>query len=235
MRAVFIEKIDKGSSELIIEGSYARHLIKVVRVKEGEKLLVLDGKGTNISGEVSKVEDKKVILKVEKVQTFTKTKRPDLALGMPKKEAFEDVIRSSVELGLGKIIPVKTEFSQMEPKRTERLTKLIESALIQSNNPFMLELDEFINFKELMGRISSYDKVLYFCSHQNFTVKKILEIKKSDKILMIIGPEGGLSLEEEKALSTLNTVFFLNLPSYILKTQTAVSACSGWVFAKMPT
>jgi len=235
MRAVFIADIgDKKTGDLIIEGSSARHLVKVVRVKTNEELMVLDGLGTRITGKVKSVEDKKVTLTALNIETFSKTKRPDLAIGVPKKEAFEDTIRAACELGLGKVIPVKTEYSQFEPKKSERLNKLIENSVIQSNNPFFLEISELIKFSALKELFSSYEKVFYFCSHQNFSVKKTLEIKKSEQVLMIIGPEGGLSVAEEKVLSGLKNVFFINLPSYILKTPTAVSACSGWLFAKMP-
>ncbi|RLA64233.1 MAG: hypothetical protein DRQ88_05200 [Epsilonproteobacteria bacterium] len=235
MRAVFIADIgDKKVDEIIIEGSNARHLITVVRIRANEKLMVLDGNGTQIIGLVKSIEDKKITLTVKNVEYFSNTKRFDLALGIPKKDAFEDSVRAACEIGLGSIIPVQMEYSQFTPKKNDRLNKLIESSLIQSNNPFFLDIKDLINFKNLTELFSSYDRVFYFCSHQNFPVKKTLEITASDRVLMVIGPEGGLSAAEEEALSTHKNVSFINLPSYILKTPTAVSVCSGWLFAKMP-
>lgn len=234
MRAIFIRDINEKVGDIIIEGSNAHHLKKVVRIKSGEQLMVLDGKGTRITGKVKEVGDKNLILTILKVDSFSKINRPDLAIGVPKKDAFEDSIRAACELGLGSIIPVKTEFSQYDPKKNDRLDKLIESSLIQSNNPFFLDILKRIDFKDLTELFSSYEKIFYFCSHQNFSVKNILEIKKNDRVLMLIGPEGGLSPAEEELLSTFNNVFFINIPSYILKTPTAVGVCSGWLFGKMP-
>lgn len=234
MRAILIADFERDAGEVIIGGDKARHLIKVVRIKPGEKLKVLNGKGSSILCEVKTIDSKKLFLNILKVESFIREDKLDLALGLPKTDAFEDVIKSACELGLGKIIPVKMEHSQFKPTKSDRYNKLIESSLIQSNNPFFLKIDETINFIGLRDLLSSYDKILYFCSHQDIFVKNSLEIKKRDRILMIIGPEGGLSEEEESLLNAQKNVYFINLPSYILRTQTAVAICCGWVFAKMP-
>lgn len=235
MRAILIaDQLEKESGKILIEGEHARHLIKVVRIKSGEQIKILNGLGCTTLCEVVSVESKKLTLNILKVDSYIQNARLDLALGIPKKEAFEDVVKAACEIGLGRVIPVKTEFSQYTPKRSDRLNKLMESGLIQSNNPFFLALEETVDFKDLLSLFSSYDKVLYFCSHQNFSVKNSLEIKKTDKVLIIIGPEGGLSEREEEQLNALKNVFFINLPTYILRTPTAVSLCCGWVLAKMP-
>lgn len=222
MRAIYIENFD-SNSDPIIKGDSAHHLIKVLRVKIGADLLILDGNGS--VSQVCIVQ----ILKNELIFELISTKKEerkhliDLAVGVTKKDALELILKISCELGINKIYLLETEFSQRIKINEDRLKKLMVSGIEQSNNPFLpvLEVIPFNRFDH-----SDYEQI-YLCSTFSESDK---EIKFSEgKKVIFIGPEGGFSEDEETMLKSKENISVIQLNTYILRSPTAVAATVGHV------
>ncbi|MBL6990036.1 MAG: 16S rRNA (uracil(1498)-N(3))-methyltransferase [Bacteriovoracaceae bacterium] len=235
MRAIFydvptLDDLQIGSL-IKIEKERAHHLIKVVRINIGEKILLLSGKGHKIFCTVKSVSKYLVEVEIEDIKFCPPNSSLDLALCMPKRDAFEEVLRFAVEIGIQKIIPLYSKFSARNFKVTSRHSKVIESAIIQSNNPYDIKIEEINKFESIEEMAKNYKRVFYFTSQYALNNYDDLHNKIADdaKCLMIIGPEGGLSLQEENLIKTLNNIKVFHLPSNILKTPTAVCVASGFL------
>ncbi|WP_034730239.1 RsmE family RNA methyltransferase [Bacteriovorax sp. BSW11_IV] len=231
MRAVYLKDISFSEPSLVVTEDKAFHLIKVVRIKIGEQILVLNGLGQRATCKVVDCDKKTVSLIVEQVNDAKRKAHIDLLLAPPKKDASSDIVKYACEIGVGKIIPLKSAYSQNGLESGDRLERLIESGLIQSNNPFALSVEKEVTFENLEHLFSQYDHVFYFSSVSDKNEGKA--ILESDKILLIIGPEGGFSPEEESLLITSKNIKTKQFPTWILRSQTAVCVSAGYVFGLM--
>jgi 16S rRNA (uracil1498-N3)-methyltransferase len=229
LRAVYIERDFQKSETVVLGKEKAHHLLNVVRVKETEVVLLLNGKGTTATASLVKLSKKEITMEILEVKKYSETSNIHLTVGITKKEAFTKIIKSAVELGVKSILPYTSQYSQSYPLNYQRQQKLIESSCEQSNNPYFLELKETSSFEDLTDTFKEYDVIVYFTPKaQDPTTKPKLQIK-NDKILIIIGPEGGLAQGEEEKIQQLENVFFINLPTPILRAETAAITSIGYL------
>ncbi len=230
MRAVFLENLGNLKD---IKGDEAHHLLNVVRIQEGEEILLLNGIGARVFARVTGVEKNRVTFEILESLQMEKADKVHLAIGTPKKDAFEEVLRNATELGISKIFHFKSQFSQQDFIFNERVRRVLISSLIQSNNPYFPSLEKVADLNTLVKNFNQYDKVIYFCSHTKIHLSTELTLKEKDKILLIIGPEGGFSIEEEELLTKNKLILTQHLPTFILRAPTAVVAAMGWVMGKL--
>ena len=230
MRAV----LDKSISENIqigevfeLKGEAVHHLVNVVRIKAGEQVMILNGNGLEVVTQIESSFKKSAFLKVCEIRKKDKKSWMDLALCLPKKDAYESILKSCVEMGISNIIQIKSVYSQKVFLSPERVDKIIETALIQSNNPYFPAIEKAIEFRDLIKKAQSYDHIFVFSTKTNQTVKTTLSIGK--KNLMLIGPEGGFSKSEEEEIYSLANVNLLKLDLPIMRSTTAVNVALGYL------
>lgn len=223
MRAIYykdLESLEK-SCELVDEKFH--HLAKVLRVQVNDEVLFLDGLGRRRKSVIKEIQKKKIICDfIEEIKFEPKLDLYKVAIGKTKREALELSLKQLVEIGVSDIYIVESEFSQRYPLKIERLNKLIESALEQSNGSYLPTISE-IRFDELKN--IEYKSLVYFSSISTQETK----IELSDKSnLIVIGPEGGFSRTEELEISKFSNAHILNLKTNIMRAPTAVSFCLGY-------
>lgn len=235
MRAIYLPEYDSDSlnlnDEISIGGDNGKHLIKVTRIKVGEEILLLNGKGLKAHTKILEHDKKNVRLRILKIELIEKYEFIDIAIACPKRDAFVDIVRACVELGVSKIIPMRSKYSQLKEISNERMDKIIESGMIQSNNPFFLKFEKLIDLKDLINDVDQYDHVFYL-NYSDSTFPNVEKLKglMSKKILLILGPEGGFSMDEELEIKKINGVESIALSPYILKSPTAAIAGVGLLF-----
>ena len=231
MRAIYLKDLkNKIENNLItIKGEKAHHLQKVARVKIGESILILDGCGLTVKAAVESHGKRELQIKVIESKVI-EPKRPslDLAFCVPKKNACDEILKIATELGINKIYPIHSDFSSRYPFNNERVEKILESALIQSNNPFFPKFNQVTNFKDLKGLFEPYDRVFVFSSKDNLEASrnKIGSFKNG---LVIIGPEGGFSPNEESFLEEGSKNIKIHLSTPILRAPHALSVAVGFL------
>jgi 16S rRNA (uracil1498-N3)-methyltransferase len=236
MRAIFLpdynhESVSKGL-EINIDGDRAKHLIRVIRIKLNEEILVLNGQGLKAITEVSNIEKKTILLTIKNIELEKRQEFLDVAIACPKRDAFEEIIRASVELGVSRVIPLYSQYSQLKEIQYERLERIIESGMIQSNNPFAMPIEKFQGLSEFLETANQYDHAFYLnYSATNFKGLGSLMGLKNKKVLLIIGPEAGFSKEEELDIKKINGLQSIPLSKYILRSPTAAIAGIGLLFS----
>lgn len=229
MRAVFceLENDIKPEAEINILGERAHHL-QVVRMKEGEDLLVLNGKGQRFFSKIISMKKKEAVLKILKIEIDQPQHQIQLAIALPKKEAFEDILKIAVELGVGNIFPLYSEFSQYEYVANERIGRLLESALVQSNNVFLPKIASQVKLMDYLDQ--NTDPLVYF-SASPLSIKENTGI--NSKLTMLIGPEAGFSPMEVKKICDTKNIKIIHLPTPILRAPTAVATSVGFLLGSL--
>jgi 16S rRNA (uracil1498-N3)-methyltransferase len=206
---------DVLSSEIIPEREL--HHLKVLRVKDGHKLRILDGKGSVYEGILDKNKIKDLQL-LEKRKPF-----PEIILiqALIKPNKAEILLQKSCEIGVSKIIFVKMERSVIPIdsfiKRKERFKNILIDAIKQSHNLFLPELLFFDSLKDLMRILKGYRICFY---EKCNTPYNFLNMDFSSNINFLIGPEGGITPEEKTILEN-NDFILSSLSSNILRSETA--------------
>lgn len=226
MRAIFYP-FEEFSENILITDEQAKHL-QVVRIKNGESVLILNGKGAKAFATVGMITKNSVELVISKIET-EKTKHDiHLALAVPKKDAFEDVLKIAVELGVVSIQPLTSDFSQYEFQAGERISRILESALIQSNNAFLPEILPQIKLETFLLQNK---KPLYFFNSR--PVENEVEEETHSEIIILIGPEGGFSDKETALITDRPAIFTIHMPTPIQRAPTAVASSIGYLLARL--
>lgn len=228
MRAIYLKNIGENN-RITVEGDVFHHLANVVRVKEQEELLVLDGVGNLVKSLITKITKKSI--EIEFISRTLKERKVDLDLlqAILKKDAMEEVVRVSVQLGIDRIIPYESEYSQRELPSESRISRIIESALIQSNNPYAPIVHKNVNRGELAPLLNSYRRIFLFdLVEKSVSAKPLLNHSKD---LLIIGPEGGFSKSEREFFVGFPHVTVIKLQTPILTAPVAVCAAAGYSLA----
>jgi 16S rRNA (uracil1498-N3)-methyltransferase len=222
MRAIYYPNLATKFETLLLSNDKAKYLIKVVRIKLAEELKLLDGKGRVTLTKVIGISKKEIQLEFVSSQLLELHDEIDLLVGKVKKDAMDLIIKMAVELGITKLIMAKTEHSQQYPLKSERVDSLIESAIEQSNNPYLLKIEE-----SSLGEVdfAYYDFKLCFSSEYEKALKLNHRAKRT---LLIVGPEGGFSREEEDFIDTF-VDGKIHLDSPIMRTPTAVACGVGLI------
>ncbi len=241
MRAIYhptlYEIFEDENLEKIVRviGPQLHHLQQVVRLKEGESVLIMDGLGHMAYGVVATLSKQEMLVDLDQVdKVVAPTPQIDLALCLPKKPAQLDAIRASVELGIGRIIPVLSEFAWRGLADDARINRVMESAMLQSNNPILPEVLSPVDFDQLVEEhFDQYDSVLAFTLDDGMDLKALTSAEYGEHILLVIGPEGGESLREKERLAQHPQVKLINLSMPILRTETAVAVATGFLHGQI--
>ncbi len=230
MRAEYVPYLEEliPEKEIAFKVSEFPHLIKVARVKIGEEVLLLNGQGLGARGVISNIQKKEFQVSLRETIQKRRDYNIDLLLGLPKKDTLEDAIDFCTQLGISKVYLWKSEYSQLKSIPRERLEKISISALKQSNNFFIPELIEISDPQSDLD-FSHYERS-YLMSLKD-SEDKGSEFSSSQKVLFVIGPEGGLSEKEEGFLKNNPGFHSIHLPSPILKVVPAISASMGYLFS----
>jgi len=216
MRAKLYSKLEncKVNDEVIIDED-THHLLNVVRVQVNDELLLLDGNGLKVHSKIVSLSKKQVVARLDSIERSGRNNL-SVAIGCPKRESFEDCLKRCTELGVSHIIPLITKYSQLKNLNIERCQKILTSSLEQSNNSYMPKLLPLTDISKL--ELGPYENKICLSMFSG-TNKKISYSEKND--LLLIGPEGGFDTDEEEELRS-QEFQFLNFPTPILKTSTAV-------------
>lgn len=212
----------ENESSLLIEDEQVHHFKNVQRGKIGAEVKVFDGLGSVAIAQVKEIKKKSLLLDVESYKKVEKkTENLKLILGTPKKEYVESILRTVTQIGIDHILMVETKFSPFKFSMNDRFLKILKSAVIQSENPWMPTIEHLKNLENLSD---IKEPILVFSTEKE--ASKVEELDKGPAYYFI-GPEGGFHQDELDYLSGLQNVSFLKCETPIMKAEVAVSYCAA--------
>lgn len=200
----------------------SHHCIKVLRMKEGDNIYVTDGQGFFYECTLTESHPKHCTIKINRKTGKPKTWHFDLHIAFaPTKqmERNEWFIEKATETGTDRFIPVRCLFSERKEIKTERLEKIIVSAMKQSKQAVLPRMDEMIRFDDLILQPFNGRKFIAHC-HDLPKAPLTHLYKKGENALILIGPEGDFS-EEEVSKAIVYGFEPVSLGENRLRTETA--------------
>lgn len=224
--AVFYAPNAKDSSYLSEEESF--HAIRVMRLRVGETIHLLDGRGTKFSSAITSIEGKKVAfgpLEVIESEPSPLYKIHLYVAPTKQMERMEWMVEKCGEFGIHGIHFFTSKNSERKEIKLQRLEKTAISALKQSKNLFLPEITGLHTIKEVAAKEGG-EKLFAFIS--NPPVSSLAKIAvKGQEYHVLVGPEGDFTPEESALLVNNNWKPF-SLGKSILRTETAgIAVCLG--------
>lgn len=217
---IFIAEVNDKTGILTSDESW--HCTKVLRKKIGEQIRLIDGNGCFYDAVLEMVSEKKCTAKII-ADPIIQPKRNyylHLAIAPTKQiDRIEWMIEKAVEIGIDEISFLTTHNSERTIIKTERIQKIIESAVKQSLQSYIPKLNGLLSFKEIINLNKADQCFIAHCHDSNKENLKQLEFKNKST-LILIGPEGDFS-KEEIELALKNNFKALSISSNRLRTETA--------------
>lgn len=220
-----------GDTALII-GDDVKHIYKVLRLQQGEKIGINNSNGKEYLGEIEEVTKVQVRVKILEQLTTNNESLIEVTLfqGLPKSSKMDFIVQKCTEIGISRMTPLITERVIVkneigEFKKVDRWQKIALEAAKQSKRTIIPKIDTPIEFEDLKSQIKCMDLVIVPYENEKGTgIKKVIrdlhEKDKIKKIGIVIGPEGGFEEEEIQELISLNAKI-VTLGPRIMRTETA--------------
>jgi 16S rRNA (uracil1498-N3)-methyltransferase len=225
------------AGQFTLEGPEARHLLKVLRLKTGDQVRLLDGAGTTGEFTITALAKHSVQLAPLAVQKHQRpTSRCFLAAAYTKAARRSWLMEKAVELEAGGIWFWQAEHSQCsvpEASKENWPEQLIAGAK-QCFNPYLPELRTFpLGAESLMQAAKQFQSIFLLWEDEAqenlLTLDKLTPSQGSGDLLFIMGPEGGLSQDEVNSFKKFG-IQGISLGRRILRWETAALLCLGLTF-----
>lgn len=217
---------DTKGANLFLDAEESRHLQQVLRLKIGDELEVVNGKGELFQCQIVELRKRSTELKIIHHTQVESTPNTLWMAVAPTKNInrWEWFLEKATEIGIGRITPLLCKNSERKVLKRDRQERILKEAMKQSKQLFLPQLDELSTFDELLQQVKEEEKFIAHCyDGKKESLKNLHE--KGKKALILIGPEGDFDLTEvEKAMA--NGFKAIHLGESRLRTETAaIIAC----------
>lgn len=233
----FISSRDVVNNEVLIsDKDNYNHLAKSLRIKKGEKLLLIDENQVQYETCVEKITNKDILVVVEK--SYKSSRYLDFKLYLAQSPLRSDaqsiVVEKATELGVDGIYPVCTDNCALNKsvigKKIDKWKRIMYESSKQCERAYVPECYPMSSLETVIDLQNDGYKVIAFCErlaneslHEYVTLNPI---NHGDKVILIIGPEGGFSTREFELFKEKH-IPMLTLGNLILRAETAVIVALG--------
>jgi len=213
--------LENPKKEIILSVEESKHATKVLRKKEGDILNFTDGKGGFYKAEITIADSRKCRLQVVSSEQKEKQHNYHLHIAIaPTKnmDRFEWFLEKATEIGIDEITPIICNRSERKVIKTERGNRILLSAMKQSLKFHLPKLNEAINLNDFLKQ--DFEDTKYIAHCEDDKKNELKRITKTEKALILIGPEGDFS-QKEIDLALQNQFKAVSLGTSRLRTETA--------------
>ena len=221
MQLFYNSDIKKDDATFFFDKEESKHIVKVLRKKEGDKIYITNGLGYLFESEIILASEKKCEIKITK-ESY---QQPDsfythIAVAPTKmNDRLEWFLEKATEIGIHEITPIICDHSERKVYKIDRAEKIIQAAMKQSLHLYLPKINEPVLFSQF---VKSNCEGQRFIAHCEETDKKSFQkaIAKNEKVVLLIGPEGDFSTKEIN-LAIANHYIPVTLGNTRLRTETA--------------
>ena len=214
------------SNELILTEKQSHYLCNVMRCKKDDIIKCFNPTSGEFFCQITLLDKKKTVIKI-----FEKNKDPEkqedlwLIFSPLKKDKTDFVIEKAVELGVSKIIPVITHYTNSDKVKIDRFVSQAIEAAEQCGRISIPDIIEAIKLDDLLSSWDDSRTLFFMDERRNGNAILPLFKKSSSKMsAILIGPEGGFSDEEAFKINECKFVKNVSLGPRILRAETAALA-----------
>jgi 16S rRNA (uracil1498-N3)-methyltransferase len=211
-----------SGSTYALDEPESKHCIRVLRLEKGHEITLVDGRGGFFKAEISDPNPKCCTVKVIRYEMNygLRNFQVHVAIAPTKNiERFEWFLEKATEIGIDRVTPLLCRYSERKELKTDRLEKVMVSAMKQSLKAYLPHLDPLSKFSDFVHRPFDGQKFIAHCEQQHLDLLKN-KILPHSNYLILIGPEGDFSTEEIE-LAIQAGFYPVSLGESRLRTETA--------------
>lgn len=238
MPRFFVPSQNISKDKIIVLDRKQAHYIKdVLRLKVNDELVIFDEKENEYTCLLEKLKPEVTLYIKKTVLAAPNSKKINLtvACAIPKKSNMDDIIDKLTQLGVARIIPLKTKRAivkldaKKEQTRLNHWQRIAQSASEQSQRISLPIIETIKGIKEVLTETKEYDlKLIPTLSGERKSLKEILEKVKPKNILVLVGPEGDFS-KDEISLAKKSGCIAVSLGKEVLRVETAAVAVASYI------
>lgn len=185
-----------AASSIILSEETSKHCVQVLRMKEGERLQLTDGKGNAYVAAITKSDKRHCTVAIESTSFLPPPVR-QISIGislLKNANRFEWFLEKATEMGVSDIIPLLCSRTERQHFRQDRMQSIVIAAMLQSQQVWLPILHEPTNVTNVIEKSTTTQKLIAHCEAGDKAVINGLTIANDTQIL--IGPEGDFSIPE---------------------------------------
>jgi 16S rRNA (uracil1498-N3)-methyltransferase len=189
---------DISGNSYMLDETESKHCIRVLRLEKGNEIMLVDGHGGFFTAEISDPNPKRCTVKVvrSELNSGLRNFRVHVAIAPTKNiERMEWFLEKATEIGIDRITPLLCRYSERKEIKTDRLEKVMVSAMKQSLKAYLPKLDPLTRFNDFIREPFDGQKFIAHCEEQHRDLLTV-KILPHGNYLILIGPEGDFSSEE---------------------------------------
>jgi len=234
MRRFLSDKINNG--KVVLDGIEHNHLKNVLRLKEGDEVVVVIGDEYDYTCVIEKISKGDTILRVVDKEENTYNSKSDVTVfqALTKQDNMALIVQKLTELGVKTFVPFESQFITSKDKfnKQEKLQTISNQSIKQCKRSIPMEVMPTISFNQLVESVKNYDIVVFANETETTTNLTNLQLKQNQKVAVIVGSEGGFSeIECQKLVGA--GVKSVTLGKRILRAETASIALTSVIMYLM--
>jgi 16S rRNA (uracil1498-N3)-methyltransferase len=222
MQLFYNPEITKDTTQITFDKIESKHIVRVLRKKERDILHITNGFGFLFEAKITVASDKKCMAEIISVEEKPKPWQYYLHIAIaPTKlnDRMEWFLEKATEIGIDEITPIFCSNSERRNIKLDRFEKIIQSAMKQSLKFTLPKINEPVKFTDFINQDFNGTICIAHCEDQQKNTLKSI-VNPSEKITILIGPEGDFSSAEIK--KALDKKFIpISLGESRLRTETA--------------
>jgi 16S rRNA (uracil1498-N3)-methyltransferase len=230
MHRVLVEAIPNAVGEsALIAGDEAHHALRVKRIREGERVELLDGRGGVATGEVSALGKRDLSVRIMGVRRDEPTRpRVEVWSAVPKGSHLDEMIDQLAQVGVATWRPLETERGVVEPReaKLERVGRIAAEASKQCGRAWMMEIGGRATMAEALRGSPGVAVVMADGSGVSWASSAA----ESESVRVLVGPEGGWADEELQAARAAK-VSIARFGPHVMRIETAAVVASGAILS----
>jgi 16S rRNA (uracil1498-N3)-methyltransferase len=218
----YFPDLTNALESITLDDETSRHIVQVLRMQSGEELRLTDGKGNLSRSIIRDANKKKCTVSHLSIDHQSAPKRK-IAIGISlikNSSRFEWFLEKATEIGISEIVPIICERTEKKDLRTDRMQSILVSAMLQSQQSWLPELEEPLRFRDGLETFRHHQKfIAYVSDHHEAHLSDLINSNLSSQIVLI-GPEGDFT-SDEIDLALLHNFLPSSLGPNRLRTETA--------------
>ena len=214
------DSIVENSTNLLSK-EHTHYVTNVMRLKRGSNVNFFNNEGEWESEIVFLNKDRVEVKFLKKIKGSQKKNKIELAICIVKKTPMETILQKATELGVGKIIPIVSERTEVKELNHDRAKEIVIEATEQSNQMFPPEILEVTKLKDFLENLDKNTKLLFADVNSKNNLRNN-DLKDFKSLCILVGPEGDFSPLERQLILSFPKVEPFTMSNNILRTDTAV-------------
>lgn len=204
----------------------AMHALRVLRMKIGDEMVLMDGKGNYYRAEVTLAHTKHCMYEIKEQMPQERQWQGHVHLAIaPTKmmDRIEWMTEKAVEVGIDELSFLNCQFSERRLVKIPRLEKIMISAVKQSHKAWATQLNEIVSFDTFIQQPREGRKYIAHCYEEvprSYLFDELCQISESEDTTVLIGPEGDFSIDEVRRAVAAGYIS-VHLGKSRLRTETA--------------